>query len=284
MSRTWEDNAVEFGALSKQGVDVRLAVLVATSVEKMEKGKGGDPETLARTSKGSANSFAKKADTTKDRVIRHLDAWVKCAAEGWCEVPKALKPEDALDPDLKVPTEEQFASKFDASSSGGRPRASISEIADRVSRDSSYAESLSEAVAAASPTAAAKIYATALETDAGRKAVATALADPETAKAVVKAASPTTRTSMVEAAVVAETEEAGFAPGGSSPAVPDPVPSWKRKIDAALVNFDDARIILNEIAKDRGDSDPEVTTGRDYYQSAIDRLFMKSGATTESVS
>lgn len=133
------------------------------------------------------------------------------------------------------------------------------------------------------PALAAKVAAKAIKTDEGRKAVAKALADPETAKAVIKEAAPTTRTSMVEAAVVAEVEEAGFAPGSSSPAVPDPVPSWKRKIDAALVNFDDARIILNEIAKDRGDTDPEVVKGRNYYQSAIDRLFMKAGATTESV-
>lgn len=36
-NRTWHDNAAEFGALTCQGKDVRLAVLVACSVEK---GKG----------------------------------------------------------------------------------------------------------------------------------------------------------------------------------------------------------------------------------------------------
>lgn len=41
MNRTWKDNAVEFGSLTKQGYGVRLAVLVACSVESVGRGNAG---------------------------------------------------------------------------------------------------------------------------------------------------------------------------------------------------------------------------------------------------
>ena len=46
-TRTWKINATEFGALSKQGVDFRLAALVACSVEKRHP-RGGDREAAAQ--------------------------------------------------------------------------------------------------------------------------------------------------------------------------------------------------------------------------------------------
>ena len=147
--RTWEDNAIEFGALSKQGVDVRLAVLVATSVEKGAGGRGNEGVSRSRNpGKTTANAFATRSKnrTTADRILRHLDAWTKCAEEGWCDDPATLTPEDAEDPDLRVPTEDQFRSKFDASQSGGRPRASVNEIASRMVSDTDFAKKVFEAL------------------------------------------------------------------------------------------------------------------------------------------
>lgn len=78
--------------LSRQGKDVRLAVLVACSVEK-GKGHGGDRRSDQRndcyveidpTEKVSARRFAAHADceTTAPRVLRHLTAWDSLAADG----------------------------------------------------------------------------------------------------------------------------------------------------------------------------------------------------------
>jgi hypothetical protein len=83
MTRTWEDNALEFGALTKQGRDARLALLVACSVEK---GKGqserGSRHNNRYDEKVSAQAFAEAAGTSAPRVLRHLDAWDRIAAAG----------------------------------------------------------------------------------------------------------------------------------------------------------------------------------------------------------
>jgi hypothetical protein len=122
VTRTWKDNAHEFGALTKQGVDVRLAVLVACSVEQ-------GVTTVTPQGKSSIKSFAPEAGTSMPRIKRHLDAWEKCASQGLCSPSADLTPDDANDPDLLVPTQEEFASAFDATGSGGRPRDSKAEDA-----------------------------------------------------------------------------------------------------------------------------------------------------------
>ena len=95
--RTWEVNAQEFAALTKQGKDARLALLVACSVEKGS--RGGD-----RKSKGNhplkvdATAFAGTAGTDHKRVLRHLDAWNAVANEraGWHRLlSENLGPDDA---------------------------------------------------------------------------------------------------------------------------------------------------------------------------------------------
>ena len=171
-TRTWQDNAAEFGVLSKQGRDVRLAVLVATSVEKGKRPpKAGYPRD--HEGKVGAETFADQSGTSTDRVLRHLDAWNACAAEGWCKPSSDLIPADASDPDLTIPVEvitwidasgiertgTQFESKFDASRSGGRPRASIAEIEKRVESDPVYAEKIAEVVSKAAPEATGKAVA-----------------------------------------------------------------------------------------------------------------------------
>ena len=109
MVRTWEDNAREFGALSKQGVDVRLAVLVACSVEKSPHGgdrKSSNSRNLIE--KVTATRFAEAAGTSVPRVLRHLDAWNRASDLNHCPAADELSPADALDPELVVPDEEKF--------------------------------------------------------------------------------------------------------------------------------------------------------------------------------
>lgn len=121
-NRTWKDNAAEFAALTKQGVDVRLAVLVATSI-KQDAGHGRPPKNVSIetfSSKVSASKFAESAGTTNDRVLRHLQAWNRAAEAGLCSPSSDLTPADATDPELLVPSQEDFASYYDASKSGGR--------------------------------------------------------------------------------------------------------------------------------------------------------------------
>lgn len=68
--RTWRDNAHEFGALSKQGKDVRLALLVACSVDR----KNRTPN------KVTPAVFIKESGLPDvGRVTRHLDAWDRLA-------------------------------------------------------------------------------------------------------------------------------------------------------------------------------------------------------------
>jgi len=127
VQRTWEDNAQEFGALTRQGKDMRLALLVACSVEK--RGGAGKPESSDRTiTKVGASVFAKTAGTTANRVKRHLAAWNKLAERDLVNPASELKPEDALTYEVSEAAIEAFDEVFDASSSGGRPRASADEV------------------------------------------------------------------------------------------------------------------------------------------------------------
>jgi hypothetical protein len=91
VTRTAEDNAIEFGVLSKQGKDLRLALLVACSVEKVGQGKGAVAPFL------DATAFAKKAGTDKNRVLRHLEAWDRFAKKVKLPLAAKLTPDDATD-------------------------------------------------------------------------------------------------------------------------------------------------------------------------------------------
>ena len=131
--RTWEDNAHEFGALSKQGVDVRLAVLVATSVERTHAGR---PVIGANAPiKVSARDFAEAAGTTHQRIMRHLDAWNRAAGKGLCTPSADLTPDDATDPDMLAPSEEDFKAVFTVpDNAGGRTMGNIRTAADTIAK------------------------------------------------------------------------------------------------------------------------------------------------------
>lgn len=88
--RTWADNAEEFAALSRQGKDLRLAILVACSVEDRPVGRPSKSEIRLKV---SAREFALKANTGHHRVIRHLDAWERLAEDGYVNHARFLKPE-----------------------------------------------------------------------------------------------------------------------------------------------------------------------------------------------
>jgi hypothetical protein len=142
-NRSWYDNASEWAALGKQGKNVRLALLVACSVRK---------STAAPTpDKATVQEFALKAGTTPERIMRHLDAWDRASAQRLCPPSAGLFPADAVRLDIQVPTDEEFSAVYDASKSGGRPRASVDEIASRVDVDEQYAAKLLRSIAAAHP-------------------------------------------------------------------------------------------------------------------------------------
>src|SRR5262252_934732 len=127
-TRTAEQNAVEFGALSKQGKDVRLALLAACSVEP---GAGQERRRSDRSDAGkvSASVFADRADSTQSRVMRHLRAWDKFAKATGLPKAAALKPADAV---TLVITEAQ-AAQFDTislDSKGGAAHGLTQKAAD----------------------------------------------------------------------------------------------------------------------------------------------------------
>jgi len=102
-TRSWEDNAHEFKALSKQGYDVRLGVLVACSV-----GKGAGQTTAVR--------FAAKAGCSTHTVARYQKAWDKMVQAGWDLPRDKMAPAMAELEDL-IP--EQFVIEWDALPKGG---------------------------------------------------------------------------------------------------------------------------------------------------------------------
>lgn len=108
---TTPDTAAEFGALTKQGVDVRLALLVACSAFE---GKKTDKinTTNVELGKTTLAEFAGKATTSDRRISRHLAAWNRAAERGWCKPASDLTPADADNPELQVPEPEDFRSVF----------------------------------------------------------------------------------------------------------------------------------------------------------------------------
>lgn len=100
-TRTWQDNAAEFEALNKQGKSLRLAVLVACSVERGTTAHRSHVANATRV-KVSMREFAEEAKTAADRVSRHLAAWNKLADQFPGELPTSdeLTPADANSIDL----------------------------------------------------------------------------------------------------------------------------------------------------------------------------------------
>ena len=127
-TRTWETNAREYGLLARQGKDFRLALLAATSC------------THNRAVAGKTNiaDFARVAGTTPARVNRHLQAWEKLSYKGLVLNAGDMHPQDV--DTFKATTDilVQFTNVYDATASGGRPRASVNEITTRMDADDSY--------------------------------------------------------------------------------------------------------------------------------------------------
>lgn len=88
--RTWQDNADEFAALTRQGRDLRLAVLVACSVEYRSTGR---PRNDRDRTKTTAREFGLRAGCGHHRIVRHLEAWDQMAAEGLVDSSRVLVPD-----------------------------------------------------------------------------------------------------------------------------------------------------------------------------------------------
>lgn len=97
--RTWEQNALEFAELDK-GEGWPFAILVACSVQP---GKvGGRRSNLDRDLKVDATTFAARAETSNDRILRYYRAWQKAALNGYVPNADTLKPSDV--DNVKLPT------------------------------------------------------------------------------------------------------------------------------------------------------------------------------------
>ncbi len=118
--RGWEDNAREFGALIRQGKDVRLALLVACSVEK-DQGRGNRLDRAE--SKVSATAFAREAGTSKDRIVRHLEAWGRLFELELVRPAQDLTPADAETYAVSEAALEAFPGVYDARQTKGLPAA-----------------------------------------------------------------------------------------------------------------------------------------------------------------
>lgn len=89
--RTWQDNARDFRALNRQGKSLTLALLVACSVERRINQRGS---TFVEAHKCSVNAFAQDADTSDNRISRHLDLWDDFALANGLPLANELTPSD----------------------------------------------------------------------------------------------------------------------------------------------------------------------------------------------
>lgn len=125
MQRTWQDNAEEFAALSRQGKDLRLAVLVACSVEERHTPGRHPKDTL----KASAREFAMLANTGHHRITRHLEAWNRLADDGHVNHARFLRPEHVNGMRLTDEATAAFSAMVI-----GVPRAAVQEASRPLSR------------------------------------------------------------------------------------------------------------------------------------------------------
>lgn len=92
MTRTWQDNADEFGAIDRGEGGWSLAALVACSVTLQEKAGrpvSVSPETLTTESdKVGVNEFSSRARVSRSTVSRYLSGWTR-AIENGADVPAA---------------------------------------------------------------------------------------------------------------------------------------------------------------------------------------------------
>lgn len=143
---SWQKDAEEFGAHIRAG-GWRLGFLVARSVNPPDI-ESDHPE------KGSATEFAKWARTSKDRVLRHLDAWDAAASAGHVPFSVDLEPDadiglDAADLptwgefyDARKASEDAQARSFRALAKKGPDR-----IAEAIGEDEQVLGALAEAMA-----------------------------------------------------------------------------------------------------------------------------------------
>lgn len=86
-----DEDAREYGVHVRHG-GWRLGLLVARSVEKGTAGRPSNRRDRDDSQKISASEFARRAETSADRVLRHLSAWEKAAAAGWVPRAETLRP------------------------------------------------------------------------------------------------------------------------------------------------------------------------------------------------
>lgn len=144
---TWQTNAAQYRLLSTQGKDFRLAVLAACSINMQ-----GNPHDSRKT---TLTQFAREAGTTPERVQRHLAAWEVLATRGILPTPNSLNPA-SVTRNAGPGMVEAFMNVYDAAKSGGRPRASVTEITTRLNNDPAY---LSKVVGELDPAAKAQVRA-----------------------------------------------------------------------------------------------------------------------------
>lgn len=133
--RTWQDNAKEFGALSKQGMDFRLALLAAASITMADHADPTDDKTTVST-------FAQVAGTTPARIVRHLSAYHKLAEQRVVPVASRLLPQSVMNFEVSTEVINRFEAEFDASKAGSRPRSPVSEISGALASKPGYADKL----------------------------------------------------------------------------------------------------------------------------------------------
>jgi hypothetical protein len=110
--RTWKDNAREFGALSKQGYGVRLALLAACSVDPAARPgqKGRFPAPARENVRVSQEEFAKTAGAAPTTIGQCLKKWDRMVDAGWKVPREKLTP--AMSTVLELP--DGFVAEYEA--------------------------------------------------------------------------------------------------------------------------------------------------------------------------
>jgi hypothetical protein len=183
-------DAKEFGLHVRQG-GWRLGLLVARNVEKGKGASPGDNQHTTRSfahtkdlGKVSAAEFARRSDTSADRILRYLTAWDKAAEAGHVPPASGLSPGDegvALDVEALPDWTEFYPPQYQARMDRGvratlrdKPETVVEAIGQAIKDRPELAKTLAPQIAKA-------------------------LEEPEVAEAVARASTPKARRQMQDA-------------------------------------------------------------------------------------
>jgi hypothetical protein len=238
--RTWKDNAREFGALSKQGYGVRLALLAACSVDPAARPgqKGRFPAPARENVRVSQEEFAKTAGAAPTTIGQCLKKWDRMVDAGWKVPREKLTP--AMSTVLELP--DGFVAEYEALTEE-RPayrHLSRAGMADAIRSDPETAKAAAAAV----------------------------LEVPET---LVDSATSDQLNQVSEAMLQRTLRDAGMPPAGPRARPGDPRPEWAKQVTRIGLDAHEVTQMVSRL-REEGRTDLADSCYRELRHTLLDAL------------